>query len=203
VSSPRPCSVCLHCRKQGRGPTGHRRRHGAGLDARDVGAPGERRCVYYPVHAHRAQRGRSRARGWRQRRVGPSPRVGVKGQCANCAAIVRVGVPWGPSMGITALGTVRAQRAGAPQYVPKARSGWSPERQGHDAAAGCTWHRTCHLTPLVSRSEEPVVSKHVRVIGKVRTGKTTETEAHTVRDEVRRRPRHTRSGTRCARKMSR
>jgi stress response protein YsnF len=33
---------------------------------------------------------------------------------------------------------------------------------------------------LVSRSEEPVVSKDVRVIGK-----TAETEAHTAKDEVR------------------
>jgi stress response protein YsnF len=38
---------------------------------------------------------------------------------------------------------------------------------------------------LVSRSEEPVASKEVRVIGKVCIGKTTETETRTVRDEVR------------------
>ncbi|HKC75672.1 MAG TPA: DUF2382 domain-containing protein [Chloroflexota bacterium] len=96
-----------------------------------------------------------------------------------------MGMPWGAEQRITALGTVRAQRAGAPQHVPSARSGWSPERQVHNAAARCTWHRTCHPIPLVSRSEEPVVSRDVRVIDKVRTGKTTATEAHTVRGKVR------------------
>jgi stress response protein YsnF len=38
---------------------------------------------------------------------------------------------------------------------------------------------------LVFRSEAPVVSKEARVIGEARIGMTVETEAHTVRDEVR------------------
>jgi stress response protein YsnF len=38
---------------------------------------------------------------------------------------------------------------------------------------------------LVSRSEEPVVSKEARLIGNVRMAETAETEVHTARDEVR------------------
>src|ERR671931_596263 len=49
--------------EQGRHQSGHRRRHGPGSNAWDVGAPGKRRCVYRPVHAHRAQGRPSRARG--------------------------------------------------------------------------------------------------------------------------------------------